>query len=224
MWLVNFWLFSQIFMMHIKQPNSDDLCFSPTYSLLCSVAIPVEQLWVKTSCRNQTGKSLFLHTTRVVMKQSAATCKTQQRPAAPAVLSGCSHTQALWPPLSSLSAPQSPSNTTLCIVVLLSKVLMEPFLFLLLTALYYYCITCVGHTAHLLYAYTLKEPGSTCQHLIVKKIQIMLVLVSKRLQCLGQFVGYLMVSALQSWFCLCIKIIKMRYRNKPSASSHFINP
>ena len=54
-------IFWQIFMMHIKQHNSDDLCCSPTYSLLCSDAIPVEQLWVKKkSCRNQT---LFLHVT-----------------------------------------------------------------------------------------------------------------------------------------------------------------
>lgn len=39
---VNFWASSQIFMMHIKQHSSGDLCFSPTYSLLCSVSIPVE--------------------------------------------------------------------------------------------------------------------------------------------------------------------------------------
>lgn len=32
----------RFFMMHIKQRRSGDLCFSPTYSLLCSVSIPVE--------------------------------------------------------------------------------------------------------------------------------------------------------------------------------------
>lgn len=134
-------------MMHIKQPSSDDLCFSPTYSLLCSVAIPVEQLWVKKSCRNQTGKTLFSCNSCC---DETTTWKTKQRPAAPtqrfhaaaahrpfsplqrmlvhsAPTSGTlassevtSRSENNFPRPTKLSAP----NTTLCIVVLPSKALM----------------------------------------------------------------------------------------------------
>lgn len=130
-------LFSQIFMMHIKQHNSDDLCFSPTYSLLCSVAIPVERFWVKKSSRNQTGKHCFymqLHKncTTIVIKQITSsgnmtkTCSnkhynndiilvyyinTQPASGPLSCYRGCSSTHhphaALWPPLSSWTSSEN---------------------------------------------------------------------------------------------------------------------
>lgn len=124
-------------MMHIKQHNSDDLCFSPTYSLLCSVSIPVERLWVKKSSRNQTGKHRFHMRLRPTQQpwgfNSTAAWKgvkhlrnTQNdtdtilfyvtataRPASGPLscYGGCSSTQhphaALWPPLSSRTSSEN---------------------------------------------------------------------------------------------------------------------
>lgn len=64
--------------MHIKQHNSDDLCFSPTYSLLCSVSIPVEQLWVKKvlqeSNRKHASESASNTTDVITWKHDKHTC------------------------------------------------------------------------------------------------------------------------------------------------------
>lgn len=112
--------------MHIKQPSSVDLSFSPTYSLLCSVAIPVKQLWLKKPFR-----TLNRHTLLQGLIHAAARTYT-----AVSLLHGMLSSQQLYsalcldwggsPENDKLSPPVHPLKTALAVRLENTKLLITP--------------------------------------------------------------------------------------------------